>query len=104
VLDYKSNRLGSSLSDYRPEALKAAMDSHHYRFQALLYAVAVDRYLAQRIVGYERSRHLGDCYYLFVRAVGLDDTAGIWRHRFNEALMSDVQRVLAGTPAGRAMV
>ncbi len=104
VLDYKSNRLGSSLSDYRPEALKAAMDSHHYRFQALLYAVAVDRYLAQRIVGYERSRHLGDCYYLFVRAVGLDDTAGIWRHRFSEALMTDVQGVLAGMPAGQAMV
>ena len=101
VLDYKSNRLGSKLSDYGPVGLQAAMDSHHYRFQALLYAVAVDRYLAQRIVGYERSRHLGDCYYLFVRAVGLDATAGIWRHRFSEALMTDVQGVLAGIPAGQ---
>ncbi|WP_297802624.1 UvrD-helicase domain-containing protein [Arenimonas sp. GDDSR-1] len=99
VLDYKSNRLGSRLSDYGPAALQAAMDSHHYRFQALLYAVAVDRYLAQRIADYDRSRHLGDCFYLFVRAVGLDGTAGIWRHRFNEALMTDVQAVLAGMPA-----
>ena len=102
VLDYKSNRLGGSLSDYRPEALQTAMDSHHYRFQALLYAVAVDRYLAQRIAGYQRSRHLGECYYLFVRAVGLDATAGIWRHRFSDALLSDVQSVLAeaGQEAG----
>ena len=96
VLDYKSNRLGARLADYAPEVLQTVMDGHHYRFQALLYAVAVDRYLAQRIPGYDRSRHLGDCYYLFVRAVGLGGTSGIWRHRFSDAMMGDVQQVLAG--------
>lgn len=96
VLDYKSNRLGGRLSDYDATGLRIAMDSHHYRFQALLYALAVDRYLAQRIVGYDRSLHLGDCYYLFIRAVGLGDSAGIWKHRFSDALIADVQNVLAG--------
>jgi exodeoxyribonuclease V beta subunit len=61
-----------------------------------LYAVAVDRYLAQRIAGYTRARHLGACYYLFIRAIGLDTAAGIWRHRFSDALMTDIQNVLAG--------
>ncbi len=96
ILDYKSNRLGPCLSDYAPLALHQAMDAHHYRFQALLYAVAVDRYLAQRIAGYTRARHLGACYYLFIRAIGLDTAAGIWRHRFSDALMTDIQNVLAG--------
>lgn len=101
ILDYKSNRLGPCLSDYAPESLRQAMDAHHYRFQALLYAVAVDRYLAQRIADYDRARHLGDCYYLFIRAVGLDDAAGIWRHRFSDALMTDIQNVLAGVAVGQ---
>jgi exodeoxyribonuclease V beta subunit len=101
ILDYKSNRLGPCLSDYAPESLRQAMDAHHYRFQALLYAVAVDRYLAQRIADYDRARHLGDCYYLFIRAIGLDDTAGIWRHRFSDALMTDLQNVLAGVAEGQ---
>jgi len=103
ILDYKSNRLGPCLSDYAPQALHQAMDAHHYRFQALLYAVAVDRYLAQRIADYERARHLGECYYIFIRAVGLDATAGIWQHRFSDALMTDIQRVLAGVTLGQGV-
>ena len=103
ILDYKSNRLGPCLSDYAPQALHQAMDAHHYRFQALLYAVAVDRYLAQRVADYERARHLGECYYLFIRAVGLDATAGIWQHRFSDALMTDIQSVLAGMTVGEGV-
>jgi exodeoxyribonuclease V beta subunit len=79
------------------------MDAHHYQFQALLYAVAVDRYLAQRVADYARARHLGECYYLFIRAVGLDATAGIWQHRFSDALMTDIQRVLAGVTVGQGV-
>jgi exodeoxyribonuclease V beta subunit len=103
ILDYKSNRLGPCLSDYDPQALHQAMDAHHYRFQALLYAVAVDRYLAQRIADYARARHLGACYYIFIRAVGLDATAGIWQHRFSDALMTDIQRVLSGVTLGQGV-
>lgn len=94
VLDYKSNHLGDSLADYAPEALATAMDAHHYRFQALLYTIALDRYLRQRIAGYRRSEHLGDAIYLFVRAVGLARSAGIWRHRFGDALLDAVDAVL----------
>src|ERR1700751_1799865 len=47
VLDYKSNRLGGAtrLSDYAAPQLELAMADDHYRFQALLYTVAVDRFL-----------------------------------------------------------
>lgn len=104
VLDWKGNRLGlrdqMGLEDYAPAALEAAMDAHHYRFQALLYAVAVERYLRSRLGhAYERSRHLGDCWYLFIRATGLllpDGTpCGIWRHRFPDALLDAVQQELS---------
>ncbi|MCX7557688.1 UvrD-helicase domain-containing protein [Xanthomonadaceae bacterium JHOS43] len=103
VLDYKSNQLASSaracLEDYASAALEKKMTSTGYRFQALLYAVAVERYLRERLgAAYCREQHLGDCWYLFVRAVGLqlpDGTpCGVWRHRFGAALLDAVQNVL----------
>ncbi|HXE78077.1 MAG TPA: UvrD-helicase domain-containing protein [Rhodanobacter sp.] len=95
VLDYKGNYLGETLADYQGEALRASMDQHRYRFQALIYTVAVDRYLRQRLgSAYRRGQHLGECIYLFVRAAGLAPDAGIWRHRFPDALLTAVGEVL----------
>lgn len=103
VLDYKSNRLSpveqSCLEDYGPEALDDAMRTTGYRLQALLYVVAVERYLRERLgSAYQRSTHLGDCWYLFVRAVGLTSPdgqpCGVWRYRFDDALLDTVQSEL----------
>ncbi|MFA5685070.1 MAG: UvrD-helicase domain-containing protein [Lysobacteraceae bacterium] len=108
VLDYKSNQLASGpracLEDYAPAALEKKMTDTGYRFQALLYTVAVERHLRERLgADYRRGRHLGDCWYLFVRAVGLQlpdgSRCGVWRHRFGDALLDAVQEVLG---AGRA--
>ncbi|MEO5812891.1 MAG: UvrD-helicase domain-containing protein [Rhodanobacter sp.] len=97
VLDYKGNYLGDTLADYQGAALLASMDHSHYRFQALIYTVAVDRYLRQRLgAAYRRERQLGECVYLFVRAAGLAPDAGIWRHRFPDALLAAVDTVLSG--------
>ncbi len=102
VLDYKTNRLGDGkrLSAYAPERLEAVMTDSHYRFQALLYTIAVDRYLRQRVPGYRRSEHLGEAIYLFVRATGIAPDvaphAGLWVHRFDEGLLDAVDRVFAG--------
>ncbi|MEO7067789.1 MAG: PD-(D/E)XK nuclease family protein, partial [Rhodanobacter sp.] len=96
VLDYKGNYLGESLVDYQGAALLEKMDANHYRFQALLYTVAVDRYLKQRLgKTYQRSQHLGECVYLFIRAAGLAPDVGIWRHRFDDTLLEAVAVVFA---------
>ncbi len=95
VLDYKGNYLGDTLEAYQGEALRSSMDRHRYRFQALIYTVAADRYLRQRLgSAYRRDQHLGECVYLFVRAAGLAPDAGIWRHRFPDALLTAVGEVL----------
>ncbi|MEO7199392.1 MAG: 3'-5' exonuclease, partial [Dokdonella sp.] len=97
VLDYKGNYLGDTVADYQGAALLARMDHSHYRFQALIYTVAADRYLRQRLGAmYRREQHLGECVYLFVRAAGLAPDAGIWRHRFPDALLTAVGKVLRG--------
>ncbi|MDP2186100.1 MAG: UvrD-helicase domain-containing protein [Xanthomonadales bacterium] len=97
LLDYKGNMLGEGLPAYQGAALHTAMDAAHYRFQALLYSVALDRYLHQRLGNsYQRSQHLGECFYLFVRAAGLGVDSGIWRHRFSDPLLDAVNAVFAG--------
>jgi len=74
VLDYKTNWLGGpgeplTASHYRPAAIAAEMRRHHYGLQALLYSVALHRYLRWRMPGYEASRHLVGVAYLFVRGM-----------------------------------
>jgi exodeoxyribonuclease V beta subunit len=82
VIDYKTNWLGAPdrplrVLDYGSEAIEAEMSRRHYWLQALLYIVALHRYLRWRLAGYEPSRHLAGVGYLFVRGMaGGDDPAG----------------------------
>ena len=74
VVDYKTNWLGApdeelSAWHYRPDALVSAMERGHYPLQALLYAVALHRYLRWRVAGYSAETHLGGVLYLFVRGM-----------------------------------
>ena len=88
VVDYKTNRLGApgealTAWHYRPEALAEAMQAAHYPLQALIYSVAVHRYLRWRQPDYSPERHLGGVAYLFLR--GMSGAAA---------------PTVAGTPAG----
>jgi exodeoxyribonuclease V beta subunit len=74
VLDYKTNWLAGpddalTAWHYRPEAMAAEMLRHHYALQALLYAVALHRFLRWRLPGYDPDRHLAGVVYLFVRGM-----------------------------------
>jgi exodeoxyribonuclease V beta subunit len=77
VLDYKSNRL----PDYGADALAAAMRESEYDLQALIYTLALHRWLRFRLgAAYDYESHVGGARYLFCR--GLDAPgAGIhaWR-------------------------
>lgn len=79
VADYKTNTLHDpsalpAAPDYGSDRLVAAMAAHDYPLQALLYSVALHRYLRWRLPGYQPARHLGGVAYLFVR--GMDGTHG----------------------------
>ena len=77
VVDYKTNWLGGDdlgSDDYRPAAMAAAMREAHYPLQALLYSVALHRYLRWRQPGYDPGVHLGGVLYLFLRGMCGPDT------------------------------
>jgi exodeoxyribonuclease V beta subunit len=88
IADYKTNWLGAAdepltLRPYQPPALAEEMNRAQYGLQALLYTVALHRYLRWRLPGYDPEQHLAGVLYLFVRGMAGADTP-----------------VLDGTPCG----
>ncbi|MDX2374284.1 UvrD-helicase domain-containing protein [Psychrobacter sp. PP-21] len=71
VVDYKSNFLGNSLSDYNESTLKKAMSKAGYWLQAAIYQVALHRFLSMRIADYagNEDKYLGAVEYVFLRGV-----------------------------------
>ncbi len=74
VLDYKTNWLGDLDAPliapaYRPALLAIEMQRHHYALQALLYLVALHRYVRWRVPGCESDSVLAGVVYLFVRGM-----------------------------------
>ncbi len=79
VIDHKTNWLGIgeeplSAWHYRPAAMADAMQRAHYPLQALLYTVALHRYLRWRLRGYDPDQHLAGVLYLFLRGMTGADT------------------------------
>jgi exodeoxyribonuclease V beta subunit len=96
VVDYKSNWLGPRAEDYGPEQLAEAMAHHHYYLQYHLYTVAVHRYLAQRVPGYDYAQHFGGVYYLFLRGMSPHHARGngVFFDRPPRALIDELDRAL----------
>ena len=104
VVDHKTNRLGAeplSTWHYRSSAMAEEMQRTHYVLQALLYCVALHRYLRWRLPGYDPDRHLGPVLYLFVRGMAGPQTpagAGVFSWTPPPGLVPELSDLLAGRP------
>jgi len=108
IIDYKTNRLGPPgspivLRSYTPAAMAEAMMEAHYPLQAMLYAVALHRFLRWRQPSYDPDLHLGGMLYLFVRGMAGPDTpvvdglpCGVFSWRPPTGLVLALSDVLAG--------
>ena len=106
IVDYKTNRLapaGEPLTawHHRPAALATEMHHAHYGLQALLYAVALHRFLRWRLPGYAPERNLAGVLYLFVRGMTGPDTpvvdgqrCGVFSWQPPAALVEELSDVL----------
>lgn len=101
VVDYKSNYLGNSLSDYNETSLNLAMNKAGYWLQAAIYQVALHRFLRLRLPNYEgnEAQYLGAVEYIFLRGIdskGTHDYGRIqWQIPF--ALVHAIDKIF-GTP------
>lgn len=99
VLDYKSNRLPR----YDAPSLEAAMAHSEYDLQALIYTLALHRWLRFRLGdGYDYARDFGGIRYLFCRGVdaarGGAGGPGLHAQRFAPELVHALD-ALFGLPA-----
>ena len=73
---------------------------HGYHLQHLIYSLALDRYLAHRLAGYDYDAHFGGGFYLFIRGVRPEwkqangTPAGVFQHRPARATLEQLDRLL----------
>ena len=98
VVDYKSNLLKEAQS-FSPRDLEGEMALSGYPLQALLYSVALHRFLQRRLAGYVPAQHLGGICYFYVRGALLEDQgsdAGLVTWRPPSEAVIEVSSLLAG--------
>ena len=108
VADYKTNRLHprdlpAMTEHYGVGSMRVGMEHGDYPTQALIYLVALHRFLVARLDGYDPDRHLGPALYLFVRGMTGPDTPvlddvrnGVFAWRPSTAAIVAASRLLAG--------
>jgi exodeoxyribonuclease V beta subunit len=108
LADYKTNRL--ALPDetltawhYRPEAVESEMAEAHYPLQALIYSVALHRYLRWRLPRYDAAQNLSGVLYLFLRGMSAaeptrigEQPLGVWFWRPPPALVESLSDLFDG--------
>ncbi len=102
LLDWKSNHLGDSPSDYSADRIAEEMLRHRYTLQYHLYSVALHRHLKLRIRDYEYGKHFGGVYYLFVRGMDPKDEScpGVFFDLPEERLIESLGRYFDTGDAG----
>lgn len=101
VLDYKSNQLPA----YDAAAMQQAMAHSEYDLQALIYTLALHRWLRFRLGdAYDYARDFGGIRYLFCRGLDLTQprSPGVHAQRFSPELVQALDALFAGhaTEAG----
>jgi len=105
IADWKSNHLGDHPAAYGPVAVERAMAQSGYHLQHLIYALALHRWLGQRLPHYNHARHFGGALYLFVRGVrpqSLDAQGwptGVYFHRASLATLDELSQLMGGDSA-----
>jgi exodeoxyribonuclease V beta subunit len=96
VLDWKSNVLGATDSDYTMETMQAAMDESHYTLQYHLYLLALHRQLRAHLPDYDYDRHVGGACFVFLRGIN-HTTRGVFLDVPPKKRMEDLDRWVDGT-------
>jgi exodeoxyribonuclease V beta subunit len=104
IVDYKSN-VAARGAGFTPAELVAKMAGAGYPLQALLYSVALHRYLGIRLPGYSAERNLGGALYLFLRGIvespqGSADGLAAWK--IPAALVEATSSILGERQVARA--
>ena len=109
ITDYKSNRLDTEddaqlIDAYHPSRLVQAMEHHHYPLQAILYGVAVHRFLRWKAPSLNSDDVIGGVAYFFLRGMVNDSKFvdemgcpyGVFQWKAPRGLWARLSDVMAG--------
>ena len=99
LVDYKSTYLGETFADYHPDALEHNLRQNFYDLQALIYTLALHRYLRWRLPDYQPQQHLGGVEYLYLRGMHPEQTSGIYHRPVDHQALSALDALFAPTQA-----
>jgi exodeoxyribonuclease V beta subunit len=109
LADYKSNRIRVGTGEhYGQRAMDSKMSEAGYALQALVYTIALHRFLGARLRDYDYDRHVGGYLYLFLRGMagpstprdpGTGRCQGVYAARFDAELVHALDEALLGRGA-----
>ncbi len=96
IFDWKTNHLGDTAGEYNCDSLKSSMIEGNYFLQAIIYSIAVHRYLKSRIKDYSYSKHFGGAFYVFIRGVTGGYGSSFFHFRPEEELIKTLDTFISG--------
>jgi exodeoxyribonuclease V beta subunit len=95
IIDWKSNHLGFSASDYCHEGMIRSMADHSYILQYHLYTLALDRHLRLHLPCYSYEEHFGGAIYVYLRGLNAENPhQGIYRDKPSAKFIESANRIL----------
>ncbi|MCF1426673.1 MAG: exodeoxyribonuclease V subunit beta [Shewanella sp.] len=97
IADYKSNHLGDEFDAYTQVNMSRAIAAHRYDLQYIIYTLALHRLLQNRLANYDYDRHIGGCFYLFLRGMtAAHPGSGVYFDKPKQALILELDALLRG--------
>lgn len=98
MIDYKSNYLGNSFSQYTQQKILKSIFESRYDVQILFYSLALYRFLKTTLPNFSYEKDLGGVMYLYLRGMNSFDTKspGQFYVKPSEALIDRLDRLFKG--------
>ncbi len=100
IVDYKSNWLGYSYSDYNKNNLLKIMSFNRYDIQYQIYSLVLHNYLKLNLLNYSYNKNFGGIYYIFIRGLFLNKynktENGIFFVKPNNVLINKLSILICG--------
>jgi exodeoxyribonuclease V beta subunit len=94
ILDWKSNFLGDSITDFDRVGVEQAMNESNYHLQYLIYALALDKYLTSKLPGFDFEQQFGGVIYLFLRGNREGEQTGVFTQKVTNEELTKLKNVL----------
>lgn len=98
MIDYKSNYLGNSFSQYTQQKILKSIFESRYDVQILFYSLALYRFLKTTLPNFSYEKNFGGVMYLYLRGMNSFDTKspGQFYVKPSEALIDRLDRLFKG--------